>query len=121
MVLDEHPLQVNHYRLKMINGEEEFIYSKKLVVNRNGALHTAVQPNPFIQSFSVEAYLSASETIKVQLLDMSGRLLRYKSLLGVPGTNKIEFDDVGNLQRGIYMVRIVRGYSVTEKKIVKNN
>ena len=119
--IDQQPLQVNYYRIKIINGNGEHNYSKEIVFSQNGELYSAVQPNPFIQSFTVEVYLPSPQAIKIQLLDMSGRLLRYKSLSGIIGTNKIEFDDVGSLQKGIYMVRIVRSHAIIEKKIVKNN
>ena len=52
---------------------------------------------------------------------MSGKLIRYKSIAGITGNNKIEFDDVGSLRPGIYMIRIVRADSIIEKKIVKGN
>ena len=65
--------------------------------------------------------LHPPQPIKIQLLDMSGRLIRYKSSMGVVGNNKLEFDDVGSLKPGIYMVRIVRSDTVVEKKIVKGN
>jgi hypothetical protein len=74
-----------------------------------------------MQSFTVHTHLASPQPIKIQLLDLSGKLIRYKSIAGAPGNNKIEFDDVGNLQPGIYMVRIVRADSIIEKKIVKGN
>lgn len=119
--IDDRPQLINYYRLKIINEQGSFVYSKESVINQNGSLHVAVQPNPFVQSFIVEVFLDDAQPVKIQMLDMNGRLLRYKSVTGRPGSNQIEFDDVGNIQPGIYMVRIVRGYSVVEKKIVKRN
>ena len=119
--LDEHPLPVNYYRLKVIFEDGGFGFSKVIAVNQNGAFHSTIQPNPFMQSFAVHTFLATPQPIKIQLLDMSGRLIRYKSTMGVVGNNKLEFDDVGSLKPGIYMVRIVRTDAVIEKKIVKGN
>jgi hypothetical protein len=119
--LDGHPFSINYYRLKMIDEDGSHYYSKVIVVNQNGSFYSAVQPNPFVQSFIVDTYLPSPQPIKIQLLDINGRLIRYKSIAGSTGNNKIEFDDVGNLQPGIYMVRIVRQDSIIEKKIVKGN
>lgn len=119
--LDERPLPVSYYRAKIVDEGGNHNYSKVAVVNQNGAFHSAIQPNPFVQSFTVDIYVADAQAIKIQLLDISGRLLRYKSVAGKAGNNKIEFDDVGSLQPGIYMVRIVRGYSVTEKKVIRSN
>jgi hypothetical protein len=119
--LDEHPLPVNHYRLKLIDGKGNYNYSKVTVISQNGAFNLAIHPNPFVQSFTLDIYETDPQTIKIQLMDMSGRLLRYKSVSGKAGNNKIEFDDVGNLRAGIYMLRIVRGYSVIEKKLIRSD
>ena len=119
--LDEHPLPVNYYRLKVINEGGDYSFSKVIAVNQNGAFYSTIQPNPFMQSFAVHTFLASPQPIKIQLLDMSGRLIRYKSSMGVVGNNKLEFDDVGSLKPGIYMVRIVRSDTVVEKKIVKGN
>ena len=119
--LDEHPLLVNYYRLKVINLDGASHFSKVIAVNQNGAFHSTIQPNPFMQSFAVQTFLSFPQPIKIQLLDMSGKLIRYKSTMGVVGNNKVEFDDVGSLKPGIYMIRIVRSDNVVEKKIVKGN
>jgi hypothetical protein len=119
--LDQNPLPVNYYRLKLIGEDGNYNYSKVIVVSPNGNLSSTIQPNPFMQSFAVHTYLPFPQPIKIQLLDMSGKLIRYKSIAGITGNNKVEFDDVGNLQPGIYMVRIVRADSIIEKKIVKGN
>ena len=119
--LDEHPLPVNYYRLKVINEDGEYSFSKVVAFNQNGTFYSTIQPNPFMQSFAVHTFLSSPQPIKIQLLDMSGRLIRYKSTMGVVGNNKLEFDDVGSLKPGIYMVRIVRSDTVVEKKVVKGN
>jgi hypothetical protein len=50
---------------------------------------------------------------------MNGSLVRYKSFNGQPGDNRIEFSDLGGLQPGVYMVRIIRLDSVTEQKLIK--
>lgn len=119
--LDEHPLPVNYYRLKVINEDGGYSFSKVIAVNQSGAFYSTIQPNPFMQSFAVHTFLASPQPIKIQLLDMSGRLIRYKSTMGIVGNNKLEFDDVGSLKPGIYMVRIVRADTVVEKKVVKGN
>ena len=119
--LDPNPLPVSFYRLKLIGEDGNYTYSKVIVVSQSGALSSTVQPNPFMQSFAVHTYLPSPQPIKIQLLNMSGKLIRYKSVSGITGNNKVEFDDVGSLPPGIYMVRIVKGDSIVEKKILKGN
>jgi hypothetical protein len=79
-----------------------------------------VHPNPFIHSLIITTFLSSAQPLKVQLLDMSGSLVRYKSINGLQGENSIEFNDLGNLQAGVYMVRIIKLNSVVEQRIIKS-
>jgi hypothetical protein len=117
--LDESPLAINYYRLKMIDKDGKYSYSKIVVVNQTAASVSKVHPNPFLQSFSINTFLPSAQPLKVQLLDMNGSLVRYKSFNGQAGDNRIEFTDLGNLQAGVYMVRIIRLNSVTEQKLIK--
>lgn len=119
--LDNHPIAVNYYRLKMIDADGNFTYSKIVVINQKGSWYSAIQPNPFVQSFTLQVYLPASEQLKIQLLDISGRLIRYKSITGIAGINKLEFNDIGSLQPGLYMVRVIRMESVIEQKLIKSS
>ena len=117
--IDDRPQPIGYYRIKFITKEGSFTYSGETVINQITSFRVTIQPNPFVTSFSVDAFLPSAEPVKIQLLDMNGRLLRYKSIAGIAGNNKIEFDDLGTLQNGMYMVRIVKGNSVIEKKIIK--
>jgi hypothetical protein len=117
--LDESPLAANYYRLKMVDEDGKYSYSKIVVVNQTAAPVSKIHPNPFIQSFVISTFLPSAQPLKVQLLDMNGSLVRYKSFNGQPGDNRIEFTDLGNLQAGVYMVRIIKLDSVTEQKIIK--
>lgn len=119
--LDQNPLPVNYYRIKLIDKEGKYSYSKVTNLSQNGSFYSSVQPNPFVQNFTVQTYLTYSELIKIQLLDMSGKLIRYKSVNGVAGANKIELADLAGLQPGVYMIRIVTANSITEKKLLKGS
>lgn len=119
--LDDHLVLINFYRIKIIDSAGKYSYTKAITLNQRGSWYSAIQPNPFVQSFFVQVYLPSSETLKVQLLDMNGGLIRYKSLMGIAGTNDLEFNDIGNLQSGVYLVRIIRTEAVIEQKIIKAN
>jgi plastocyanin len=108
------------YRIKQLDVNGNYLYSS--IVSVAGTVPKAqIQPNPFLQSIAVNTFLPSAQPIKIQLLDMSGRLIRYKSVPGVSGANKIEFDDLGGLQPGMYMVRIITIDSITERKLIKAN
>lgn len=83
-------------------------------------LKSTVQPNPFSQSFIINTSLRVAQPLKLQLLDMNGNLVRYKSVNGQPGENRIELSDLGNLQAGVYLLRIIKPDSVIEQRVVKS-
>ena len=105
-------------RIKQVDIDSNFSYSSIAGVARS-EFKTKIQPNPFSQSFIINTFLPSAQPLKIQLLDMNGSLIRYKSFNGLPGDNRIEFADLGNLQAGVYMVRIIRLDSVTEQRIIK--
>ena len=70
-------------------------------------LKSKVHPNPFTQSFVINTFLPSAQPLKVQLLDMHGSLVRYKSINGLSGENRIEFNDLGNLQAGVWRMLIM--------------
>jgi hypothetical protein len=107
-----------YYHIKQVGIEGKFSYGSIAGV-AGSEFKTKIQPNPFSQSFIINTFLPSAQPLKVQLLDMNGSLVRYKSFNGQPGDNRIEFADLGNLQAGVYMVRIIRLDSVTEQKIIK--
>ena len=108
---------VSLYRIKMIDKDGAFTYSKTKTVSGSNALFDfAIFPNP--SNGNVNVTISGlNEPADVNLIDMSGRVLRSALL------NKTNTIQLSNLQNGIYFIRVtgkVSGESSIKKLSVTN-
>ena len=102
----------NMYRLKMIDRDETFAYSRIQSVKFAGLGDSdlSVYPNPTVDVLKIRDY---SNVTKVSIHDMNGRTVLES---GVSTTGEI---NVRNLTSGIYLVRVSRANGLTSsQKIV---
>jgi hypothetical protein len=103
---------VSQYRLKIIDMDGTFSYSEIRAVKGTAATSDfTVFPNPSRGNAKV-TITDISEPTDVQLIDNSGRMLKTVSM------NNSNTADFSNLQRGMYMIRIINknsGETLTKK------
>lgn len=107
----------SQYRLKMVDFDAAFTNSEIRAVKGNGAVSDfTVFPNPSAGNAKV-TISDISEPIDVQLIDHSGRVLK-----NVPMNNNSSVE-LNNLQKGMYMIRLVNKTSgdVVIKKLTVVN
>jgi len=75
--------------------------------------------NPLCRNLCINFYANGNEKIKVQLLDITGRLFLQQPLKINAGLNKQEVYP-GELSSGIYLVRLVTETGSVTKKVIKN-
>jgi len=94
---DESPLLNNiaYYRLKLVDKDGAFTYSKTVTVKALGDV--AVYPNPFTGSF----YVNAKAT-HIQLTDAHGKTVLQQKI--APGQQRAVVQHVAQLPAGIYML-----------------
>ncbi len=108
---------ISQYRLKMIDINGSFKYSEiRAVKGTAAASDFTVFPNPSTGNAKV-TITDISESTDVQLVDNSGRVLKNVSM---NNSNTVDFN---NLQKGMYMIRIINknsGETLTKKLSVVN-
>jgi hypothetical protein len=105
--------KMNVYRVKEINKDGTFIYSKVVEVDFAGlALH--LTPNPAHGSVTV-GLDNAIIPILLQVLDINGRVLQQRILLG---TDKTVVLNLSGMAAGVYTVRAVGIQGVVTQKLV---
>ncbi len=110
-----------YYRLKIVDLDGTFEYSKVKIVNRSGkyTFDAVVYPMPAKQDITVEITSSvASYATTISILDMTGKLVMQTQVALTPGISKTLID-VSPLQSGNYFVKINNGSEELNKKIVK--
>lgn len=112
---------INYYRLRIIDRDGKFSYSKTLLLNNNGAgiVLSAVRPNPFVDNVSVTVMLNAPQKLMLTLTDAAGRTVAVKQTAGTQGVNEISLTGLANLPQGLYMMKLATGEGVLQEKLMK--
>ena len=105
-------------RAKMQQTACECSVTKNVVMNRAAAkdLQTsgvAVYPNPAVSNFNVALTETFGQNINIQVLSMSGQLIKTVSTTNTGLINV----DASSLSSGVYMVQISNGNQVVTRKI----
>ena len=113
---------VNYYRLKMIDNDGKFTYSSILVFLGNQTGNVVIQtikPNPFKDAINIEMLLQQKQPLKIQIIDMAGRVVGTKDFIGLAGNNNIGYTGLSNLTEGIYFVKIITTDAVLQQRVLK--
>lgn len=102
-----------YYRL-MSEENNTITYSKTIPVSFTDFSEIDVFPNPVYYSGSVKIYAASKSDMKVQLLDMAGRIVKAADFSS--GMEYHSFD-MKNVSSGMYVLKIITGENPTYKKI----
>ena len=107
----------NFYRLKQVDKDGHFSYSKIVKVNINEADgHFIVYPNPAINKSTVRV-LHETKQLTIQLADASGKLV-YKSFAwSVKSGEEFEIP-VKGLSKGLYILMLSTEKGTTNEKVI---
>ncbi len=105
-----------YYRLKMIDVDGKFTYSKTIVVRLNNIFSSAlVYPNPTAGKLSVKLQQGLLQKSDLQITDIAGRIMLQKN---IAATVKMIDLDVSFLPAGRYFIKIVNSEEVINQSFV---
>ncbi len=118
---DESPLTgLNYYRLKQVDVNGEFTYSKTIVIKASTNLAISVTPNPFINFITIEFRSAIPSNTTILIYDAMGKLIKKLELLQLqPEVHSLNID-LSGFNKGIYFCKIVSNENILVKKILKN-
>lgn len=118
---DELPSIVNYYRLKMVDRDEKFTYSKTLKVQRSVSNLIAVKPNPFMNEIVVKADLPSAQQLIIRISDVKGQVVYTRSVTAIRGSNTITAAGLNHLGAGMYFVHVTsnEGKVILSSKMIK--
>jgi hypothetical protein len=97
---------VNYYRLKMVDRDAKFEYSKVAKVVMDEVTNSlVVYNNPFHDQVSVKVNISMGQKLDFKLTDVSGRVMNQQTVQGQPGDNFVNIPTTSNA-RGLYILTI---------------
>ena len=101
---------MNYYRLKQVDLDGQFVYSKVVAVNFNGteANVVAVYPNPAHESFQLQFRNMKAGQYEMNLISPVGQVIQSRSIQVNNPANYAETVNLASgLAQGTYIVRIV--------------
>lgn len=94
---------VNYYRLKQVDLDGRFMFSKILILRSDLSKFTVkAGPNPFAGTINIFYQLEKEETLQIRLYDQAGRTVKQYTTRGGAGGNTYNISDLNNLPKGHY-------------------
>jgi hypothetical protein len=117
--LDKNPYKLSYYRLKMVDVDNTFEYSKiiSLALTTKG-FSAKVYPNPFQDNATIEIINESKSDVMIEVYNMVGKLVKRQKIENTEGVVSLPFD-INNLVSGAYQVRIISGSNTVLQKIIK--
>ena len=113
---------LNYYRIKQVDQDGKFKYSSvvyvKVNIDKPGA---SVVTNPFNSNIAIDFMSKTNQPVFLSLYDVTGKLVSSGKMSIPMGTSRKTFDNVINIQKGVYILNIVdqNGTSLYKGKLVK--
>ena len=112
---DNDPLSIlSYYRLKMVDFDGQYHYSKVVNVERGKGSPIRVYPNPIQNELSIDIHSDAKK-IAVEVFDILGRSIFKQN---TEGSNLLTINTL-KWQSGVYMLMVTDGAKTFQQKIIK--
>lgn len=105
----------NFYRLRQVDLDAKFEYSKTLSVNMSANTSVSIYPNPVVNNVMVE-YPKAGKGAIYKIISMDGRVMKN----GILPENSTQLNiSLGGMQRGSYIVVITNNGEQYQQRLQK--
>lgn len=111
---------IYYYRLKIVETDGSFSYSRTVMLHVGGTKNFQVLNNPFTGEIRISMNVTASTPVVLNLYDMTGKMVKRKSLHIAAGPNSFSLDGLDFLTKAVYMLEVVAGQEKFVRKMVKN-
>ena len=120
---DTNPLAgTSYYRLKQVDYNGEFAYSKVVAVSARGIaaeMQLQVYPNPFNSEINITVTAQKNGSTLMQLIDMQGSVVHSGNLELRPGLNELSLP-LQFIKNGMYILKLSGDDVNGAVKVLKN-
>jgi hypothetical protein len=117
--VSQYSTQYLYYRLKQVDFNGNFSFSKTIAVKYIRSFSASIFPNPFSNNVKMVFDREEKNGIQIEIEDVFGRSMFNTTIaLETPRTT-IELD-LSFLNKGIYLVKLSNGIAVQRYKIIKS-
>src|SRR5688572_24071839 len=113
-LIDPYPAEGNnYYRVKAVDADGSFLYSKTInVVNNNANFTLSVYPNPVNDLLNINIKVPNSNSLRLQVTDALGHTL-YNKMVNISSGNNLHQINVRSWNQGAYLIKIMNSNSET--------
>jgi pregnancy-associated plasma protein-A len=109
----------DYYRLKEIDLDGHFNYSKIVLITTHPAPIFTVEPNPFTDGLDLFFVQAPSGAVQIRLLDITGRALWRRTDVPASGT-RLHLNLPGSsLSAGVYLLEVNTGTNIYVQRVLK--
>ena len=112
---------VNYYRLKLVDLDGHFKYSKTVALKSDGVGVTlnTVYPNPFSNKIDLAISGEKAEQINIIIYDAQRRIIRSTTNQLIKGLNLITINGLANISSGTYYLEVKGTEDILRAKLFK--
>ncbi len=117
---DKNPELNSYYRLKQIDFDGSFSYSKIINIKRIGedVIVNDIRPSPTRGNAAIRLISYIDTEIEVRIIDIAGRIMSIQNVMIEKGSNEV-FLDLSAYSNGMYFVSLNSGNVNAIKRIIK--
>ncbi len=110
-----------YYRLKQIDFNGKFSFSKIVEVNLKNAVSNSITvfPNPFNSTINVNVFTETSQAFEICVTDLQGRNIATLNRTADKGLNTLQLDELSLFKQGIYFIQIKTNTETQTIKLIK--
>lgn len=109
---------VNYYRLKQVDFNDRFEYSKVVTASLDKNIQKDIQiiPNLVKEQFNIIFPSASNEAIHLNIYNINGQKIQSET---IQNTNKIHIINVNTLNKGLYVITLETSTSIVNRRFVK--
>lgn len=121
-LVDAQPLNKAYYRLKQIDQDGKYEYSKAIFIQLgNSLVKNQVKPNPFTDNFTVSFNSNQGGAVFIRIIDGLGRPTAIYPYQALKGLNNFNVSGLNTLKAGQYYVEVSGADFRTITPVLKAN
>lgn len=105
---------VVYYRLKQVDIDGGFVYSKVIALSPENKNIVFLYPNPVVNEVNLSIRLTKSQQVQLRIIDNVGSVVKQQQFTFTAGNNSLSIN-LSSLAKGLYYVEL-KGESLNERK-----
>lgn len=112
---------VTYYRLRLLTTGGKVTYSKLIVLNiGEGTFAVQTNDNPFTSTIRAEIIMPEKAEVMITITNTLGNKVYGRKLILEKGSNLQRLENLGNLAKGIYFLKVESGANQKIVKLIKH-